>query len=165
MIVIKEAQPNELNIIQNIARRTWPVTYGGILTGAQIQYMLDLFYSTEALSENLEDGHHFVLARENDEIMGFASFVHDQPEKSTTKIPKIYVLPVAQGKGVGQKLMETIERQARQHGARKLTLNVNRFNKALTFYQHLGFDIVAETDINIGNGYLMEDYIMEKPLV
>lgn len=164
MIAIKEAQPNELNIIQDIARRTWPVTYGDILRAEQIAYMLDRFYSTESLNANLDDGHHFLLARENDVVLGFASFVHDAPEKSNTKIPKIYVLPQTQGKGIGQKLMETIEHQARQHGATKLTLNVNRFNKALTFYQHLGFKIVAEIDINIGHGYLMEDYIMEKPL-
>lgn len=164
MIEIKEAQPNEFNIIQDIAHKTWPVAYGNILSGDQISYMLERFYATEALSANLDDGHHFLLAKENDDVLGFASFVHDEPEKSITKIPKIYVLPQTQGKGIGQKLMEAIEHQARQHRATKLTLNVNRFNKALTFYQHLGFEIVAETDIDIGRGYLMEDYIMEKPL-
>ena len=164
MITISEAQPNELNVIQDIAQKTWPVAYGDILTGEQIVYMLDHFYSTEALNANLDSNHHFLLAKENEETLGFASFVHDQPEKYTTKIPKIYVLPSTQGKGIGQKLMEAIEQQARKHGAQKLTLNVNRFNKALSFYQHLGFEIVAEIDINIGHGYLMEDYIMEKPL-
>ena len=101
MIAIKEAQPNELNIIQDIARRTWPVTYGDILRAEQIAYMLDRFYSTESLNANLDDGHHFLLARENDVVLGFASFVHDAPEKSNTKIPKIYVLPQTQGKGIG----------------------------------------------------------------
>ena len=164
MIQIKEALPNELNIIQDIAHKTWPVTYGEILTNTQLAYMLENFYSTEALNGNLKNNHRFILAKENDVTLGFASYVHDHPENYTTKIPKIYVLPETQGKGIGKLLIEAIEAEARKHGAAKLTLNVNRFNKAITFYEHLGFTIAKEENIPIGNGYFQEDFVMEKAL-
>ena len=45
-----------------------------------------------------------------------------------------------------------------------LTLNVNRFNKAIDFYLKNGFKIIKEENIEIGNGFLMEDYVMEKIL-
>ena len=164
MITIKEALPNELNIIQDIAHKTWPVTYGEILTNEQLAYMLDSFYSTEALNGNLRNNHHFILAKENDVTLGFASYVHDHPENYTTKIPKIYVLPETQGKGIGKLLIDAIETEARKHGAAKLTLNVNRNNKAITFYEHLRFTIAKEENVPIGNGYFQEDFVMEKAL-
>ncbi len=164
MISIKEALPNELNIIQDIAHKTWPVTYSEILTNEQLSYMLDRFYSIEVLNGNSQNGHHFILAKEADQTLGFASYVHDHPQNFTTKIPKIYVLPETQGKGVGRKLIEAIETEARKHGAAKLTLNVNRFNKAQSFYEHLGFKIVKEENVPIGNGFFQEDYVMEKNL-
>lgn len=164
MIIIKEALPNELNIIQDIAHKTWPVTYGEILTNAQLAYMLENFYSTEALNGNLKNGHRFILAKENDMTLGFASYAHDHPENYTTKIPKIYVLPETQGKGIGKLLIEAIEAEAIKHGAAKLTLNVNRLNKAIGFYQHFGFQIAKEENVPIGNGYFQEDFVMGKAL-
>lgn len=164
MIEIKEALPNELNIIQDIAHKTWPVTYAEILTNEQLSYMLERFYSTEALNGNLADNHHFILAGKNDVTLGFASYVHNYPENHTTKIPKIYVLPETQGQGVGKSLIEAIEAEARENGASKLTLNVNRSNKAITFYEHLGFYIATEENVPIGNGFFQEDFVMEKVL-
>lgn len=164
MIKIKEALPNELNIIQDIAHQTWPVTYAEILTNEQLAYMLERFYSTEALNGNLKNGHHFLLAKENDTALGFASYVHNHPENYTTRIPKIYILPEMQGKGIGKLLLDAIESEARKNGSAKLALNVNRNNKAKTFYEHLGFVVTKEENVPIGNGYFQEDYVMEKPL-
>lgn len=166
--------PNEINIVQDIAYKTWPVTYGEILTGEQLQYMLDSFYSTEALNGNLKNGHHFILAKDtslkgglaeqNGVTLGFASYVHNHPENFTTKIPKIYVLPETQGKGIGKLLIDAIEIEAAKNQSAKLSLNVNRKNKAKTFYERLGFVAVKEEDVPIGNGIFQEDYVMEKLL-
>ena len=164
MITIKESLPNEFNVIRDIAYKTWPSTYGHILSNVQLEYMLDNFYSLEGLNENIKNGHHFLIAKENDTPLGFASYVHHYGEKGKTKIPKIYMLPESQGKGIGKMLVAEIERIARKAGAAKLTLNVNRFNKALSFYQHLGFEIVAEEVIPLENGFVMDDFVMEKAL-
>lgn len=164
MITIKEALPSELNIISDIACKTWPATYGEILSDVQLQYMLNKFYSPESLNENISNGHHFLIASANDVPLGFASYVHNYGETGQTKIPKIYMLPESQGKGIGKLLIGEIEKIARKNQATKLTLNVNRFNKAISFYQYMGFEIAAEEVIQLEHGFVMDDYIMAKPL-
>ena len=77
---------------------------------------------------------------------------------------KIYLLPETQGKGFGNFLLERIVALAKENQSDRISLNVNRFNKACAFYQKMGFEIVAQEDLEIGNGYLMEDYKMEKKI-
>lgn len=164
MITISEAAPNELPVITSIAHQTWPTTYGNILSKNQLDYMLGKFYSPEGLNENLANHHRFLLAKDNGIPLGFASYLLHYQNDKTTRIPKIYILPEAQGKGIGQLLIAEISRLAIKNGDEKLQLNVNRSNVALGFYQKLGFTIVAQEDIALDHGYLMEDYIMEKQL-
>ena len=73
-------------------------------------------------------------------------------------------MPQAQGKGIGALMLDKITGIALQNGNTIVQLNVNRYNKAVKFYEKAGFVKTGEEDINIGNGYLMEDYIMEKKL-
>jgi ribosomal protein S18 acetylase RimI-like enzyme len=164
MITIKDALPNELNVIQDIAYRTWPVTYGNILSNAHLTYMLEMFYSLDGLNKNLEDGNHFLLAEDDGIAVGFASYVHHYPTNFVTKIPKIYVLPGNQGKGIGKSLIDEIETRSMKNGDDIITLNVNRNNTARFFYEKMGFEIVAEENVDIGNNVIQEDYIMEKRL-
>jgi ribosomal protein S18 acetylase RimI-like enzyme len=73
-------------------------------------------------------------------------------------------LPETQGKGIGKKVIEKIEKLALENHSTALSLNVNRFNSALNFYKKTGFEIINEVNIDIGKGYLMEDYVMTKKL-
>jgi len=165
MITIVTATADDYINIQDIAHQTWPVAYGEILTKAQLDYMLGAFYNEETLKDSVANkGHYFILAKEGEEILGFASYEHHYNQKSQTKIHKIYILPQTQGKGIGKKLIDYVEKTAKENGSSELSLNVNRFNKALHFYQKIGFQIVEEVDIELEHGYLMEDYVMEKPI-
>lgn len=165
MITIIEATIQDLSIIERIAHKTWPLTYGQILSQEQMQFMLQSFYSIEKLQENIEQsGHHFILVKEDEKIVGFASFEPHYNNEKATKIHKIYLLPESQGKGIGQKMIDYIGLTAKENNFEKLLLNVNRFNKALGFYQKIGFSIIEEVDIEIGQGYLMEDFVMAKKL-
>lgn len=164
-IQIEQATEQDFVTINRIAHLTWPTTFGDILTPAQIDYMLEMMYSPAALQEQvLQRGHTFLLAREAAQCWGFASYQPHYKGASLTKIHKIYVLPNTQGKGIGKALISAVAEIARRHGNSALTLNVNRYNPAVQFYQHIGFRIVGEEDIDIGNGFLMEDFIMEKSL-
>lgn len=163
MITISKATIDDYKIIQNIAHITWPLTYGAILSMKQLEYMLDLFYSEAALQKSLTTTV-FLIAKENDIALGFASYEQHYPVNNCTRIHKIYILPEAQGKGIGSLLIKAIEAAAIKNSSEKLSLNVNRYNSALAFYQQMGFKIVAEEDITLDFGYLMEDYIMEKVL-
>ncbi|GEP50904.1 N-acetyltransferase [Flavobacterium noncentrifugens] len=164
MIVI--AETNDYETIRDIAHKTWPLTYGSILSKAQLNYMLELFYSAEALQINAnEKNHHFLLVKENKEALAFLSYEHQYQERPITRIHKIYILPETQGKGIGKLLIDCVEALANETKSEKLSLNVNRYNNAQFFYKKLGFEIVAEEDVKLDHGYLMEDYIMEKPLL
>jgi diamine N-acetyltransferase len=164
MLHITEAQPNEFNLIQYIVDETWPVTYGEILSKEQVDYMISLFYSLEALNKNVKDGHHFYFVKEDDTALGFIGIEHHYKGNPVTRIHKIYILPETQGKGIGKLLIDKAEALAKENHSEKLSLNVNRFNPAVGFYEKLGFETVGSEDIEIGNGYLMEDFMMEKPL-
>ena len=165
MLQITEATAKDLKTIRDIAYGSWPATYGEILSKEQIDYMLNLFYSDATLSENLtKKGHHFILVQEDGHCIGFASYEHNYLYKNVTRLHKIYLLPEAQGKGAGKLLIATVERLALENYSGAISLNVNKFNNALSFYQKTGFEVVAEEVIELDFGYLMEDYVMEKQL-
>ena len=165
MITISEAGLNDIKIIQKITDITWAITYGEILSQTQLDYMLDLFYSNEALAQQIQNKEQlFYLISDSEATIGFIGIEHNYKNESVTKIHKIYLLPETQGKGIGKKVIDEIGKLALDNNSTALILNVNRFNTALGFYKKIGFEIKEEVDIEIGNGYLMEDYVMAKRL-
>ena len=72
MFKIVKASENQLDIIQDIAQETWPVAYKNVISESQIEYMLDLMYSKNALLAQTQKNHHFILAKEEN-FVGFAS--------------------------------------------------------------------------------------------
>ena len=163
MITITEATLNDIKLIQEIAHTTWPITYGAILSKEQLDYMLDLIYSDEALTNQYNKKEQlFYLISEDATNLGFIGIEHQYKGEAITKIHKIYLMPETQGKGIGKKVVDEIEKLALENNSKALLLNVNRFNTALGFYKKIGFEVAEEVNIEIGNGYLMEDYVMEK---
>jgi GNAT superfamily N-acetyltransferase len=164
MTTISEATVEDFETIRTIAHKAWPVAYGEILSKEQLDYMLEKMYSEATLLDNLNKGHRFILVKEDSVCMGFASFEHHYLNEKCTRLHKIYLLPETQGKGLGKFLLERIVALAKENHSDRISLNVNRFNKAYVFYKKIGFEVVAEEDLAIGNGYLMEDYKMEKKI-
>lgn len=163
--MISITNTTDYKAIQDIAGQTWPKTYGHILSSEQIDYMFTMMYNLNALeSQAKEKKHRFILAEEDGIPLGFASYEFNYNGEPKTKIHKIYILPETQGKGIGKKLLDFITEKALENQNSALSLNVNRYNNAYQFYVKLGFEKIGEEDIDIGNGYLMEDYIMEKKL-
>ncbi|WP_207493157.1 GNAT family N-acetyltransferase [Aridibaculum aurantiacum] len=161
-LVIRPASFNDIRYIQQIAAETWPVAYKEILSKEQLEYMLGLFYTHPALEQQMKDNHHFFLAIKDAQPIGFASF--NFIEGDIYKLQKLYVLPTVQGTGAGIKLLHTVEAVAYSMGGKYLQLNVNRKNNAKNFYEKNGYKVIAEKDIDIGNGYWMIDFIMQKEL-
>ena len=165
LFTLKPATGADFATIRDIAHRTWPVTFADILSPEQMAYMLDMMYSEAALREQTgARGHRFLLAEDaGGEPTGYASFeLHYRPR--TTKLHKLYVLPEAQGRGVGQTLTAAVERAAREGGDEVLRLDVNRDNRAVGFYERAGFTKVAEAVTDIGRGYVMDDFVYERPV-
>ena len=168
MIEIEKITANDsikIEIIIAIAKETWPLTYGEILSEGQIDYMFDIMYSTNSLlaqvaKKNLQ----FILFKDGNRYTGFASYEFNCPKIQQTKIHKIYILPSEQGKGIGKIIIDFVVKEAKNNDNNFLTLIVNRYNRAQDFYKKLGFSIIKEEIITIGNGYVMDDYVMEKSI-
>ena len=171
MITIKRTTDKDFPIIQQLAYEIWPVVYGPIIPSGQIHYMLANIYSIEALrSQVFEKKHEFILIHEYENIFGYASFSNQSvPGENSYRIHKLYVRPDQHGRGLGKKLVNYIIGVAQSAGAEKVELNVNKYNPALGFYRKLGFEVDREMCEDIGNGYVVDDYVMllnlEKPSV
>ena len=165
MISVRSATSNDFKLIQNIAYATWPETYGQILSKDQLEFMLDKFYSLENLQANCDSKQLFFIIEEEKTPKGFLVIEHFHNGEKVTKIHKIYILPNNQGKGIGKLALDFVADLAKNNNSQKLRLNVNKFNKAIDFYKKIGFVVVDEVVIEIGNGWVMDDYVMEKSIV
>lgn len=161
-LLVKKVGATAIPVIQNLANITWPVTYGEIITPQQLDYMMELLYSRAALQKQMDKGDLFVIVYDDERPVAFASYSAKETDAGIYKLHKIYILPNQQGKGIGKLLISYITADIKP--ATALQLNVNRHNKALHFYEKAGFSIIAEEDIYIGNGFYMNDYVMELKL-
>jgi len=164
MIILRRAKEQDIESIQDLAHRTWYVTYGDYLSVEQIEYMLDKMYNKGELLSQFEAGYIFLMAEEDGTDLGFAGFSILDSATKTYKLHKLYVLPETHGRGVGKLLMNEVLNLVKRADGAFLQLSVNRNNKAMEFYKKAGFIIKETIDLDIGNGFLMNDYIMEKAL-
>jgi diamine N-acetyltransferase len=164
MVEITEANEKHIPVIVEIAETTWAATYRTILTQEEMRYMLDSIYSAHSLQRVIADGSQkFLLLKDKQGYAGFASYGKRQGDPGVFKLHKIYVLPRHQGKGYGKLLIDAVKEQLRAQHATTLDLNVNRYNPAQHFYKKLGFKVIREEDVPIGQ-YFMNDYVMRLEL-
>jgi diamine N-acetyltransferase len=164
VIEIVGATSQDLPIIRLLAHQTFFATYLPIQPKDKVDYLFGLMYSTSSLTEQMENGQQFLLAKDETGCLGYASYEINYNDITVTKIHKIYVLPAAQGKGVGKKLMDAIASIARKNENQILSLQVFRKNPAIDFYEKIGFKKMEEINIDVGNGFAMNDFVMEKSL-
>jgi RsiW-degrading membrane proteinase PrsW (M82 family)/ribosomal protein S18 acetylase RimI-like enzyme len=157
---LRRAYEKDIPLIRDLTMKIWPQTYSTILSATQIDYMLDMMYSESSLQQQMKENHEFIIVNDGIEPVGFASFSLLEP--GVYKLHKIYVMPQNQGKGTGKFVINEILKVITMKSGKSLQLNVNRNNKAKDFYEKLGFVVIREEDNDIGNGYLMNDYVMEK---
>lgn len=158
---IRTAGIADIEAIRKVAFETWPHAYGNILSKEQLQYMLSMMYDAEVLQHELENGFIFLLAHIHNQPIGFASYSLIDENNAIYKLHKLYVLPDYQKTGAGKALLTAVIKDLNIKQAKKLQLNVNRNNNAVAFYKKAGFSIAEEKDVPIGNGFYMNDYIMQ----
>jgi len=164
MYTIRQATPNDAETIRNLAIETWADAYSAILAQEQLDYMLDGIYSLENLSTHIKNNTQtYLLLVEDGEPVAFAAYSPREENAEVYKLHKLYCLPKTQGKGYGRILIDEVADHVIKAGKHTLDLNVNRYNKAKTFYEKMGFKVIYEEDIPIGP-YFMNDYVMRKEL-
>jgi GNAT superfamily N-acetyltransferase len=159
---IRNATAEDISLIRELTFKVWPQTYAAIISKEQIDYMLDMMYSETSLKKQMAEGSQFVIAYGDNKPVGFASYQEIEPQ--LFKLHKIYVLPSQQGKGTGKFIINHIIEKIKSNNAKALQLQVNRYNKAKNFYEKLGFSVLKEINLDIGNGYFMNDYVMHLSL-
>lgn len=158
-----KATEKDIPLIQDLAKRSWENAYAEILTKEQMEFMLNTMYSEAEISEHLKNlNYHYYLVF--DEILnvfdGFLGY-ENHYEKQTTKLHRIYLVPESKGKGLGKKTLEFLNEKVKESGDNRIILNVNKYNSAQKFYESQGYKVYDEGVFDIGNGFVMDDYLME----
>jgi ribosomal protein S18 acetylase RimI-like enzyme len=162
---IVRARHEELPVVRELAGRIWRAHYPGIISHEQIAYMLERGYAPDALAEFLDVPERGLeLATVDGELAGFAAwYVTDNPDEA--KLDKLYVQQSRQRQGIGGRLIAHVSSLASVAGARLLVLNVNKQNaQAIRGYEKHGFAVREAVVVDIGRGYVMDDYVMVKPI-
>ena len=164
MYTIRKATIADVESIRAIADQTWRPAYGEILSAEQLEFMLAEIYSAEKITAQIEDGSQtYLILVEGGRPVAFAGYSPRTENAEIYKLHKLYCLPETQGKGYGKILINEVAAKTLEAGKHTLDLNVNRYNKAKTFYEKMGFEVVYEEDVPIGD-YWMNDYVMRKEL-
>lgn len=170
MFSFRDATIQDVALIRSLADGVWQATYASILSSEQIEYMFDMMYSDDNLIKQMRDKHHhFIIIYRNDIPCAYISI--EPLGEGRYNFQKIYARREVHGTGVGRYMIEQgiewvrrIEAEAGRSGNIVIELFVNRANPAVNFYKHMGFEIVNTRDFDIGNGFFMNDYIMERTI-
>jgi len=163
--LIRPLRNEEVPTLASLAREIWRAHYPGIISAAQIEYMLAERYDEAVIRAELtrRDLWWDVLMLDGS-MKGYTSYFLTDTA-GDMKIDKLYLHPGVHRQGYGGKVIDHVAAMARQLACKRLTLAVNRHNKtAIAAYHKHGFQF-AETSVRkIGGGFLMDDYIMVRPV-
>ncbi len=158
----RSAVASDIPLLRDLAQRIWRACYPAIISTEQIEFMLGWMYSEEQIRKELAQGVTWeVIEDEQGAGIGFLAYCLEPDNR--VKLNKLYVLPEIQGKGIGSAALRHIFQSAAKLGARAVWMQVNKANhRAIGAYKKAGFYIAEEAVFDIGNGFVMDDYLMEK---
>lgn len=162
---IEPLMPQDAERISALAAEIWWRHYPGIISAAQIEYMLAQRYDPALIRSELKRGDLWWDKLEiGRRIVGFASyFLTATPGEM--KLDKLYVHPDWQRRGYGGRLIERVCEQARRAGCSRVVLAVNRNNlSAIAGYRKYGFQVREAVVKDIGGGFVMDDYVMVREI-
>ena len=160
MTIIAVSTENHMDIIESLAREIWTEHYIPIIGEQQVDYMLARYQSKQAIKEQIASGVLYFLIEEDQAFIGYIAV---QPRGDELFLSKIYLRSSRRARGYGKKAVQFMETLARERGLRKIVLTVNKNNTgAIRAYEKIGFRNVGSLVQDIGSGFVMDDYAMEK---
>ncbi len=164
MNIIEVHSDHDIETVASLAQEIWDEHFTPLIGQAQVSYMLKQFQSPSSIRKQISSGHGYFLAQQNNRSIGYAGVIPDN-EKATLQLSKFYMLQQLRGQGLGRELMHYIETLCRNRQITRIWLTVNRHNAApIAAYKKMGFIKTDEVVQDIGAGYVMDDFIMEKQL-
>lgn len=163
MIDLKIAKSEkEIVGIANLGFVIWQEHYTTIIGEEQVKYMLQKFQTVEAIAEQIEGGYEYYTIYYKDIRIGYFAF---EQQIRTLFLSKMYILKEFRGKGIGKYCLNYLMQKGKKMGLASLSLTVNRYNEnSIRFYKKYGFKKIDSHVMDIGEGFVMDDYIMEKEI-
>ncbi len=159
-IMIKTADVADAPLLEALAKEIWTQHYADINTLEQISYMLERFQSAEAIVQDMQSGAVYDIAYANGEPCGYSAAV---PDETGLFLSKLYVRQSCRGLGIARAMVSRIVHRAQETGAGRVWLKCNKYNtNSLAAYERLGFTVAYPCVTDIGNGFVMDDYVLEK---
>ncbi|AOE49605.1 GNAT family N-acetyltransferase [Kangiella sediminilitoris] len=159
-IINKVKSRSDVVLVEMLANKIWKEHYPPIIGKEQVSYMLRKYQTSLAIQQQIEEGANYHILFEQSHPVGYFSFHY---EGDAVFLSKIYVAKEVRGQGLGKKALEFILQQARDKSAKVIRLTVNKFNLAtIDAYKRLGFTTTDSIVKDIGGGFVMDDYVMEK---
>jgi GNAT superfamily N-acetyltransferase len=156
--------PAELDVVASLAREIWYEYYVPLIGKPQVDYMVERFQTASAMAAQMREGYEYFLVRREGRPIGYAA-VQAQPAERTLFLSKFYLHRDARGAGTGRAFMEFLVQLALARGLVSIWLTVNKGNPSVGVYERMGFRIAADLRIDIGDGFVMDDFRMEKALL
>ncbi|WP_106767459.1 GNAT family N-acetyltransferase [Paenibacillus faecalis] len=153
----------EISHIQEVcqlAEEIWMEHYEPIIGQEQVRYMIEKFQSPEPVKEQIESGYQYYFLNSRDEKAGYMAF---KLENGSMFLSKIYVAKRYRKQGIAAAALTYAEEVCKSSGVSSMWLTVNKYNSnSIAAYNRLGFVTIREQVADIGQGYVMDDYVMEK---
>jgi ribosomal protein S18 acetylase RimI-like enzyme len=160
MPFVKVKNKAQISRVAQLAKDIWEEYYPAIISQGQIAYMIDTFQSPAAIKRQIAEGMQYYLTVTDGEEIGYLAYTAEQG--SSLFLSKIYIARDFRNKGKGREAFEFITQQASNSCCNKIWLTVNKHNKAaIDKYLKIGFTITESVKKQIGNGFYMDDYVME----
>lgn len=145
-----------------MAKGIWEEYFTPIIGEGQVAYMLDKFQSPPAVTAQLQEGYRYYRFIRQGEYIGYTG-IH--PEEKELFLSKLYLKKEYRGKGYARQALTFLEEFCGREGLQSIYLTVNRHNDStIVIYRKLGFETIREQKADIGDGYYMDDFVMQKAL-
>lgn len=151
-----------LRQVEDIAREIWIEHYSPIVGIDQVNYMLHKFQSKEAMKQQITDGYQYSVVWLDKELVGYYSVL---PKENELFLSKIYLTKGQRGRGIFSIMLAQIVETAKTLNKQCISLTVNKYNaNSIEVYKFKGFKVTREAVFDIGNNYVMDDYVLQKDI-
>lgn len=160
----KVSTDSELHEVALLAEKIWHEFFPALLSAEQIDYMVEKFQSYDAMKNQTEcQNYCYFSVRYDDNLCGYIAVKPENDERFF--LSKLYLCNDMRGRGIASEMMMKVFEEARNAGKKSVYLTVNKYNThAVEVYRKKGFETIDSVVTDIGNGFVMDDYIMEYKL-
>jgi GNAT superfamily N-acetyltransferase len=153
---------HQIETVASLAEEIWNQHFIPIIGKQQVDYMVERFQSVQAIQAQLDDGYQYYLF---DNAKGYFGYTAVLPRGNELFLSKLYIKKSKRGKGYGRQALAFIESLAAMLDKSLVSLTVNRNNiSTIKVYEKMGYKISGEVVKDIGNGFVMDDFTMYKPV-